>query len=237
MPLRDHFRPPVTDRVQWSSFNAVWVVSLVGWLNRTLPHDEYIAQAQLHLGTKIEADVSKFQIEDNHCGHRNGSVLTLPAVAAPVVTIPAIFPDEYEVQIKDRIGNLLLAGAIEIVSPGNKKELNERHAFVAKCVSYLRQGVGLVIIDVVTGRLANFHNELMAAIGGSNPHSLDHGVGTYVAGYRPVHRNSGNEIDIWPYTVMVGDVLPSVPLGLRSGPVVPLDLEGTYCDALKLSGL
>src|SRR5689334_786123 len=111
MPLLDHFHPPLSLNHRWESFNAVWVVELVGWLNQLLPRDEYQAFAQIHLGSKVEADVAEFADAGGGTGSRNGAtVATLPAVAAPAATIPAFFPDEFEVQIQDRIGNLLLAG-------------------------------------------------------------------------------------------------------------------------------
>jgi hypothetical protein len=44
----------------------------------------------------------------------------------------------------------VLVGAIELVSPANKDRSTHRDAFVSKCETYLRQGIGLVIIDVVT---------------------------------------------------------------------------------------
>jgi hypothetical protein len=156
-----------------------------------------------------------------------------------VGTIPAVFTEEVEVQIEERRRSFRLAGVIELVSPGNKKEADERQAFLAKCVAYLRQGVGLVVVDVVTERLVNFHNELMRSIGGPNPPLLPDPTPTFVTGYRPVHRRESgrNEIEVWPYTAEVGRPLPSVPLGLRNGPVLQLDLEATYTEALADSGL
>lgn len=237
MPLLDHFRPPLTQDLKWESFNTLWVASLVRWLNRTLPRDEFRAMAQVNLGSSVEADVAEFRREPAPSGSRNWAISTLPQVAAPTATLPAVFPDEFEVQVADRLGNLLLAGVIEVVSPANKKEKSERDAFVAKCVSYLRQGVGVVIVDVVTERLANFHNELMQVVGGLNPPLFPTGTATYVAGYRPVRREARNEIDVWSEAAVVGNPVPSVPLALRRGPLVPLDLEGTYNETLTDSGL
>jgi hypothetical protein len=240
MPLLDHFHPPLDDELPWSSAGSAWVVCLMRWLNRTLPGDEYRAFANVHLGRQVEADVAEFEADGaDRADGRNGPVLTLPAAPPAVGTIPAVFPEEVEVRIEERRRSFRLAGAIELVSPGNKKEADERRAFLAKCVAYLRQGVGLVVVDVVTERMANFHNELMEMIGGPAPPMLPDPTPTYVAGYRPVHRRKAkrNEIEVWPYAAPVGSPIPSVPLGLRGGPVVPLDLEGTYREALSDSGL
>ena len=54
---------------------------------------------------------------------------------------------EVEIRI---VGGATLVGAIELVSPGNKDRAEAHRAFAAKCASYLHEGIGLVIIDVVT---------------------------------------------------------------------------------------
>ncbi len=81
------------------------------------------------------------------------------------------------------------------MSEANKKEANERDAFIRKCAAYLQRWIGVVVIDVVTSRLANLHNQLMQAIGGSGPPLLPTPTPHYVASYRPVHREERNEID------------------------------------------
>ena len=73
----------------------------------------------------------------------------------------------------------VLAGAIELVSPANKDRSTHRDAFVSKCETYLRQGIGLVIVDVVTGRKANLHNELLVRLarGSASPFDADQNTG------------------------------------------------------------
>lgn len=235
MPLLDHFHDPGTEELYWPAVASAWGVALMGWLNRTLPRDEYRAFARMHLGPQVEADVAEFTREDHDPSGRNGSVATV-AVPPTTGTIPAQFPDDVEVLIRDETDRFRLAGVIELVSPGNKKEAAERESFRAKCVSYLRAGVGVVVIDVVTSRLANLHNELMQLIGGPNPPLLAGGSPT-VAGYHPVHRRAENVIDLWAYPARLGDPIPAVPLGLRGGPTIVLDLEGTYTDAIRSTGL
>jgi hypothetical protein len=207
----------------------------MGWLNRTLPREEYRAFARMHLGPQVETDVAEFTRRDGDGPGRNGAVATM-TVPPAVGTIPALFPDDVEVMIRDETDRFRLAGVIELVSPGNKKEARERESFLAKCISYLRMGVGLVVIDVVTSRLANLHDELMAMIGGTSPPPLGCRP-PYVAGYHPVHRVSENVIDVWPYPAPLGQPIPGVPLGLRGGPTILLDLEGAYTDAIRRAGL
>jgi hypothetical protein len=192
------------------------------------------------MGPQVEADVAEYrrdELPDPKHGP-NGSVATLTTAPPAVLTLPAAFPDEIEVEVRERRAGRPLVGIIELVSPGNKDRETACESFVAKCVAYLRRGIGVVIIDVVTERHANLHNELMRAIGGEKPELMPD-TPTYVAGYRPVHRpaTGANEIEVWPYSATVGQPVPAVPLGLRGGPVVVLDLEGTYTSAIEATGL
>src|SRR5438034_206250 len=121
MPLLDHFHDPATEELYWPSVASAWGVALMGWLNQTLPREEYRAFARMHLGPQVEADVAEFTRRDADEAGRNGSVATVTAPPA-VGTIPAIFPDDVEVVIRDETDRFRLAGVIELVSPGNKKE-------------------------------------------------------------------------------------------------------------------
>lgn len=240
MPLRDHFHGETELELPWPMMAQAWAVSLMGWLNRTLPKDHFQALAFIRTGTQVEADVAECRrddVSDPKYGP-NGSVATLTAAPPAVFTIPAIFPDEIEVEVRERRAGRPLVGIIELVSPANKDRQATCESFVAKCVAYLRRGIGVVIVDIVTERHANLHNELMRAIGGANPQLMPD-TPTYVSGYRPVHRHAtgANEIEVWPYAAAVGQTVPAVPLGLRGGPVVLLDMEGTYIAAIEATGL
>jgi hypothetical protein len=53
----------------------------------------------------------------------------------------------------------------------------------------------------------------------------------YAVAYRPVRRQEENQIDLWPTALSIGGMLPVLPLALRGGHPVPLDLEASYEDA------
>lgn len=240
MPLLDHFHQPGKRRLPWPTLSQFWAVSLAGWLNRHLPRDEYRAELNVRMGVQLEADVAEFQEDEiPPTESRNGMITAVLEPAPPaILTIEATFPDDLEVEIREERDGMRLVGVIELISPGNKKERDEREAFVAKCVSYLKKGIGLVLLDIVTDRNINFHNELLKVIGGPTPTFMPASP-TYVSGYRPVHRRKihTNEIELWPYIATVGQSIPAVPFGLRGGPVIVLDLEGTYSAAIDASGL
>jgi hypothetical protein len=238
MPLLDHFHPPLADLPPWSSVATTWAVSIMRWLNRTLPAGEFIAYPTIHLGAQVEADVAEYDKRGNgHAVNGNGAVATLPQAPPAVGSFPAVFPDELEVRVGTSRHELNLCGVIELVSEANKKEIREREAFMAKCAAYLQRGIGVVIIDVVTNRLVNLHNQLMKFIGGTPQTLLVGDPASYVASYRPVHRDTRNEIDTWPYPVALESALPTTPFALRRGPTVMLDLESTYMEAIGDLGL
>ena len=61
----------------------------------------------------------------------------------PTRTIPfTVITDVVEVNVYDSTAGPNLVGAIEIVSPANKDRVVHRHAFVSKCETCLRQGIG-----------------------------------------------------------------------------------------------
>ena len=76
--------------------------------------------------------------------------------------MPAAFPKGFEVRVFDTSAGPRLVAAIELVSPGNKDRPEVRRAFAVKCASYLYHGIGLIVVDVVTERRANLHNETMS---------------------------------------------------------------------------
>src|SRR5262245_38758925 len=181
-------------------------------LNQSL-RPRFIASFQVHLGSRVEADVAEFD---------RGPGVTH--------TIATFFPDDIGVQILDTRDGAVLVAVVELVSPRNKDRRDAREAFVSKCTAYLHRGIGVVVVDVVTSRGGNLHNERMdrwqqsAARMGADP-SLS------AVAYRPVHRDEKNEIDIWASPLTVGQTLPTLPLALRDVGCVPLDLESTYTQA------
>jgi hypothetical protein len=56
VPLRDHFRPPVSKKSSWEGFHGMWPASIVRQLRKVLPQG-YVAEPRVHLGTLMEIDV------------------------------------------------------------------------------------------------------------------------------------------------------------------------------------
>jgi hypothetical protein len=100
----------------------------------------------------------------------------------------------------------------------------------------LQQGIGLMIIDIVTNRQANLHNDLMRLLENGDEFLLAPAP-LYGTAYRPLRRPTGDQIEIWTATLAIDQPLPVLPLALDKGICVPLDLEGTYVEACQRSRL
>ncbi len=237
MGLLDHFHPPLFPVRRWESLHSYWASELGGWLNANVLPPNYFAEVQLHVGSRFEVDIGAFEWDDRDSieaqGGDGGTALAVAArtwvAPAPTSRLPAIFPDSMEVLVYANEGGPILAAAIELVSPGNKDRPASRKAFASKCASYLQQGVGLVIVDIVTDHHANLHDELVALLSGGG--SGGEGSGLYTSAYRPVRREGDEHHDAWIVELAVGRSLPTMPLALRRGPTVPLDLGTPYRDA------
>src|SRR4051794_18883513 len=126
MPLRDHFRPPVSSRNSWEGFHAQWPAMIVLRLAPILP-DGYKAEPRVHLGQYFELDVGTFEPHDPddkpETAAGAGGVVTAPRVAPePTLTVDADLGEqyEYEVLVFDEKHGRSLVAAVEFVSPANK---------------------------------------------------------------------------------------------------------------------
>jgi hypothetical protein len=239
MPLLDHFHPPLSVERHWESFHASWLGSLADALNRQLP-EGYFAEEQTHAGAGLEIDVATFERTGTVAVAARGNgpaTATLPAQVwsppTPAVTVPAVFADDFEVRVfATRTGPTLVA-AIELVSPANKDRAEARQGFATKCASYLHQGISLIVIDIVTGRHANLHNEVVQLLPSAGAGRMAEDVVLYAVAYRPVRREGREEIDLWPAPLALNAALPVLPLALNAEVSVPVDLEATYVDACR----
>jgi len=231
MPLRDHFRPPLSVRRHWHAFHNAWATYIASDLNRRLP-EGYFAEPNVQFG--IEIDVATF--EEYAAGPAappmgtpwpgdSGAAIWAPPAPTWTIPVPGAM-DAVEVLVYGTAAGPSLAAAVELVSPANKDRPAHRDAFVAKCETYLQQGVGLVIVDVVTGRSANLHDALLQRLSGAE--LVPWRAELYAVAYRLVERDEQPNLDIWQAGLALGEPLPTLPLWLHRGPAVPLELEASY---------
>jgi hypothetical protein len=237
MPLLDHFHPPVKDLLPWESLHASWAMRLADALNDQWLSREFLATEHTHVGPHVEIDVATFERPGVALASSGdgSTTATLPRTYAPPVArcaVPVVFPDTFEVRITSS-GGWNLVGAIELVSPGNKDRAEERRAFATKCASYLHAGASVVLIDIVTNRRANLHNEVLRLLGGAEAALLPEDTHLYAAAYRPVLRQDRTEVDVWTERVAVGEILPTMPLRLTGDLFVPIEFEPVYQETCR----
>ncbi len=237
MPLRDHFRPPVSKRTSWEAFHGMWPGEIVRQLRRTLPPG-FIAGPSVHLGAFYEIDVSTYESDDAPAladwmagNGGNGTAAPQWTATDPSVAVDVEPDEEYEyaVHIYDVEREQTLVAAIEIVSPANKDRPEKRNSFVAKCAALLRQGVSVCVVDLVTVRHFNLYTELMAFLGQGRADPMSAAPpATYAASCRWGPRGERSRLEAWSRVMAVGHPLPSLPLWLRADLAVTLDLEASY---------
>ena len=149
----------------------------------------------------------------------------------------AVFAAEFTVLVINTEAGPTLVGAIELVSPSNKDRPAARRAFAMKCLNYINAGIGLIIVDVVTERRANLHDEMAGLIVG-NAARFPGSPSTYAAAYRPFRRGDEDKVSVWPVSLTVGEALPVLPLWLRDiEEPVRVDLEAAYTEARQRGAL
>jgi hypothetical protein len=236
MPLLDHFHPPLDTKHHCESFHSNWATRLADQLNERLP-EGFMAEENTHADARVEIDVATYEAADAQRGdasRNGGQTATLATPWAPPTprTMAALFPENFEIRVFRTEGGLTLVGAVELISPGNKDRPEERRAFAIKSASYLQQGVSLIMIDIVTSRRANLHNETVRLLGSGGEFELGDS-NLYAVAYRPVLRQDRPQIDFWAESCAVGAKLPTLPLRLTGDFFVPVDFEAAYQEACR----
>ena len=187
MPLRDHFHPPFSEVSSWEEIHGGWPMVIVQQLGKLLP-PQYTAGPRVHLGSEVEIDVAAFESEPaagtlGLYSEEGTAVVTAWAPAKPTLAVETELSDfdEYEVRVYDTRRGRRLVAAIELVSPANKDRPEHRSQFTSKCAALLRQGVSLVLVDVVTSRNVNLYADLLELIGRWDPSLGERGPRSWIA--------------------------------------------------------
>lgn len=225
MPLLDHFHPPLSRRRHWENLHSAWANALRDQLNEVLP-PRYFAEVQITLGKHVEIDVGTFEEgRPESAAEPGGVAVWAPPHPPETALLAATCADEFEVRVfNDEEGPRLVA-AVELVSPSNKDRPAHRHLFAVKCGSYLLQGVGVVVVDVVTNRSSNLHLSLLELL---QVTAAVPAPDLYAVAYRLIPTTAGLKLDFWPATVAMGEPLPTVPLWISQDFCLPLHLEPAY---------
>ena len=233
MPLRDHFRPPLSNFSSWEELHGGWPMVIVQHLGRSLPA-RYVAAPRVHLGSQVEVDVATLDRVGSQAGDRQPDEGTAAVVAwspaEPTLAVETELADadEYEVRVYDAQRGRRLVAAVELISPATKDRPESRRQFVAKCAALLRQRVSVVIVDLVTVRDFNLYADLLDLIGEQDPATGDPPPAIYAVSCRWRPRGLSRWLEAWSLPLAIGEPLPVLPLWLSDDLAIPLDLEASY---------
>jgi hypothetical protein len=227
MPLHDW-----RDDRGWNSLHLVWQTQLLDWIQPRLP-----AGYRAYLGSvpALTADAPNGrpdpgvrQWQEEPAGPPNGP--GTPPVPEPDAEVVAVFELDPQTAVHIDLHGRLVA-AIEIVSPRNKDRPDARQRYLGRYLGYVRQGVHLMLIDVLP-RPADFSfaDALAANLGFREtpcpvPFAVSYRVGEPVP--------EGTLLGVWRRPLRVGEPLPTIPLALTVRESVPIDLEHTYREAAR----
>jgi hypothetical protein len=244
MPLRDHFRPPVSTRSSWEGFHGMWPATIVLRLGPLLP-DGFTAEPRVHLGAYYEIDVNAYKDDEPrklaswHESEAGGLATAAWAPPQPTLTVDTDIAEQYvyEVLVYDQARGRQFVAAVEIVSPANKDRPENRLAFVTKCAALLQQSVCVSIVDPVTTRSSNLYTDLMALLGRSDPSFSPQPPSIYAVTCRCRKFGQTPRLETWAYPLAVGQPLPTLPVWLSAELSVSLELEASYetCRALRIA--
>lgn len=235
MPLLDHFHPPLHGSRRWEGFHHSWVTFIARQLNQgTLPPD-YYAEAEISLGPELEIDVATMQeTRPTRKGRGVATAVWTPARPKFAAKVDFAHLDSYEVHVYQDLGGAELRAAIELVSPSKKDRAGSRRTFAAKCAGYLRQGIAVVIVDVVTARTANLHAELFEVLEVEGRRGAwESPTGLSAIAYRAVTVRKSPRLEVWPEPLAIGENLPIMPLWLSLDLCVPVPLEESYVETCR----
>src|SRR4051812_18102510 len=123
MPLRDSFHGSLRRELDWQSFCTGWATVLTVRLNQILP-EGFRAAPSVQYGTEVSSQPGPGEWQPSE----------------PVATLSfELQGGTAEVLVHAYRDGRYLAGAIELVSGGNKDRAEAREAFVAKCETYVQR--------------------------------------------------------------------------------------------------
>lgn len=224
MPLHDW-----TDDRGWNSLHHLWQTEMLFHIQAQLPkgYRAYIGSVPL---LTIDAPDGRPDVnvrtwkpfpDDNAAGTADSVAEADPFKDEAV----AVFEMDPQTAVHIDLHGQLVA-AVELVSPRNKDRPDSRERYTNRYFGYLRQGIHLLLIDVLPRPAGfSFADAIAANLGIEQPplpvpFAASYRVGEPVPGGTLVARR------LCPLSV--GAPLPTVPLALTVHAAVTVDLDHTY---------
>jgi hypothetical protein len=229
MPLHDW-----KDERRWDGVHLLWLAQLLDWIQPRLPPGfrAYVGSVP---ALTLEAGNGKPDVtvrgwrSPQRAATPSGSV----ALAPDRETVATFTLDPQRAIHVDWHGQLI--AAVEVVSPRHKDRLGPKARYSRRYLSYLRQGVHLMLIDVFLQPTGfSFADEISADLGlGDPPTPPPHAISYRLGGLVPRGEAMGTQIAVWSRPLRAGQPLPELSLALDEDQAVVIDLETTYHEAAR----
>lgn len=228
MPVHDWSH---VDANLFHHFHQRWTVAICDGLNAGLLPPGYSALVEQHAGGLIP-DVLALQRRPrpNRPPQPAGGVLTAtPPQTRHVMQAKNVLAARgNRIVIRHRLGEVVCV--LEIVSPGNKSGRAALRTFVEKTVEFLRQGIHVLVIDLLppTPRDPQGIHKAIWDEFEDEPFELPPDKPLTLAAYVAGDLVAGIATTAYVEPIGVGDTLPDMPAYLERSGYVPVPLEATY---------
>lgn len=224
MPLHDW-----TESGGWEGVHLLWISELLRQIKSDLPQG-YRAFLGSGPALAVGAPPARPDVAVR--------AAEIPTRSSPAAVSPGPEPD-VEVAVADldpapalyvERENRLIA-AVELVSPRNKDRPFARATYLNRYLSYLLEGVHLMLVDVHPRPAGfSFVDQIARELSIANQSSL---LPPVCASYRVGEPAAagGRLLAIWRRPLATGQPLPPLPLPLTMDQSLSVDLEGTYSRA------
>jgi hypothetical protein len=155
----------------------------------------------------------------------------LPA-GPPSLTVPARFTDRFGVSVLDPLAGRRLLAVVLFATPDNKADSDGALAFAVRAASLMSAGVGVVIVDALTGP-PGWATHLQSLTGVFPATRRPRGGESPVLVVHPEMRDGAEQFHVWHHGVAPGFPFPTVPVPARGASGLTLDLEATYTIACR----
>lgn len=227
MPVHDWSR---VDANLFHHFHQRWTIAICDALNAGLLPSGYSALVEQHAGG-LAPDVLTLERHPRSDRRRpkGGAMMATPPQTRVVRQAKsALAARANRVVVRHRMGEVV--SMLEVVSPGNKSGKAALRQFVEKTVEFLRQGVHVLVVDILPPTPRDpqgMHKAIWDEID-EEPFELPPDKPLTLAAYVAGDPLAGLETTAYVEFVGVGDPLPDMPAYLDHDGYVPVPLDATY---------
>ena len=220
MPLHDW-----TDDRGWDGVHLIWLTQMLDWVQPRLP-EGYRAYVGSMPALTVDTTNGRPDLSVREwTPEPRTAIVDAGTVAEPDQEAVATFTLDPQRALHIDLHGQLIA-AIELVSPQNKDRPSSRTRYLGRYAGYLRQGVHLLLIDVLP-RPADF--SFADAIADDLGVALESTPPPFAVSFRvgePVPE--GTLVATWRRLLQIGQPLAIIPLALDTKQAIDIDLEQTY---------